>query len=549
MKRRTLLLGTTAGAVLVGCQTSLNDPTKSNGDGETQPSSDTDAGERVNDEIFSDERVHKAIAHAIDMNSVIASLYKGKAKIANTLIPDGPHKPTSGLAAYDYDPARAKQLLSDAGWDPNRVVDLVYYYGDQVTIDFMSAVQEFLSQVGMKVEPRKLEGDLASQLWVAPADPVNGPSAVKWDLAYAAVGALAPHDYYNRLLPDYSGNSFWPDHPEFTKLIEATSATADPEKQAEAFQEVAKWDNEHLPAVPLYYQPVFVLVKDTLDRKGAEFGNEQFFYDWKIKDWDLTPDSAGKKILRTNGGPVEFFEHPFFNPAYLMSQKILWDRLLVASGDLVPKEGQLAESYEVSEDGLTITLKLREGLKWHDGKPLTPEDVKFTFEFAGKVAALHNVFADTIKRIESIDIDGQVIAFKFSEVSANALVTFCQLPPLPKHLLEKTDPLQVQQDPYFQKPVGSGPFRLSDVRMGDYAVAEAWDEYWAGRPTIDAVRMYPSGESDPNLVKNVQAGAVDYAYTKSVDDAAAVESIDGIHVESVDVYYTRMFWVNGFPRA
>lgn len=545
MKRRTLIGTALVLPLVAACQSKLGDE---NGGSDTGGTS-TESPAPRNSEALSDERVRKAIAHAIDMNGIIASLYKGKAKPANALMPAGPNKPDTGLVDYPYNPERAKALLKEAGWDNNRELDLVYYYGDQVTVDFLAAVQQFLAQVGIKVKPRKLEGDLASQLWVAPKDPVKGPSAVKWDLAYAAVGALSPYDYYNRLVGGYSGNSYWPDNPEFTKLIQATAASPDPKVQSEAFQKVVKWDNAHLPAVPLYYQPVFAVQSDKLDRKGAEYGNEQYNYDWQINKWDLPAGADGKKVLRSNGGPVQFFEHPFFNPGYLMSQRILWDHLIVAAGDMTPKAGQLAESYELAPDGKKLTFKLRNNIKWHDGAPITGEDVKFTFEFARKVGSLHSTFASTLKKMSDIKVDGNTIEFTFSELDPGVLTTFSQLPPLPKKHLEGADPLRVQQAPYFQNPVGSGPFRLSEVKMGNYAVAQAWDGYWGGKPVIDEIRLYPSGESDSNLVKNVQAGQVDYAYTKSVDDAAAVEKVAGMQVHSVDVYYTRMFWVNSFPRG
>ena len=74
-----------------------------------------------------------------------------------------------------------------------------------------------------------------------------------------------------------------------------------------------------------------------------------------------------------NGGPVEFFEGPFVNPAtstmpYL---KLLFDRLIIADEKLNPKKGQLASEYSVSKDGLTIEFVLRDGIKWHDGVPMT----------------------------------------------------------------------------------------------------------------------------------------------------------------------------------
>ena len=499
-------------------------------------------------EVLADPRVRQAMAYAIDMKSVTESLFQGAAKPANTLMPDGPFKPTNGLEAYAYDPEKAKQLLAEAGWDSSRELDLVYYYGDQATVDFMAAVQQYLDMVGMKVKPRKLEGDLASQLWVKPDDPVAGPSGVKWDLAYAAIAALAPQEYYNRFLPTYSGNSYWPDNPEYTALIEETSASADPEVQAKAFHETVNWESKNLPGIPLYYQPVFIAYSDKLDRKGAAFGNDQYNYDWAIHTWDIPAGSDGKKTLRTNGGPVEFFDMPFFNPGVMLSQKIMWDHLIVADENLVPKAGQLAENYEISDDGLTITFTMRDGITWHDGEPITAEDVKFTFEFAKKVPTVHTVFAGTLEKISDIAVSGKQVVFTFSELDSMALTTFSQLPPLPQKHLASSDPLTFQQDPYFQNPIGSGPFKAVDIKMGDYALYEAFEGYWQGRPVIDQVRQYPSGESDPNLVKNVQAGTVDYAYSKSIDDVLAIAQVPGMKTESVDVFYTRLFFVNSFPK-
>lgn len=62
--------------------------------------------------------------------------------------------------------------------------------------------------------------------------------------------------------------------------------------------------------------------------------------------------------------------------------------------------------------------------------------------------------------ISGIEIDGRKITFKFATVDPNALLTFSQWPPLPKHLLEDTDPVQAQRAAYWQAPVGSGPSRL-----------------------------------------------------------------------------------------
>jgi peptide/nickel transport system substrate-binding protein len=510
---------------------------------------------------LADPRVRQAIAYAIDMEALIDSLMEGRASVANSLTPDGEWK-VDGLNPYEYNPEKAKQLLKEAGWDPNTVLDVVYYYGDQETVDLMAAIQVYLDQVGIKMNARKLEGDLAAQLWMPPADPVNGPSAVDWDLAYGAVAALAMHEYYNRFMGGAASNSHTPTDPVLDELIKATNV-ADIEAQKQAFFELQKYENETLFNIPLYHQQQFVVESNRLDRKGAPIGNQQFFSDWRIIDWDVQPDAKGNYTLYSSGGPIEFFETVFTNPALYMTQKFLFDRLVVADENLTPYKGQLASEYSVSEDGLTIEFVLRDGITWHDGTPITAEDVKFTVEYSARVPQLNAVAAATYSSLEGYDafmngeadgisgivIDGNKITFNFATVDPNALLTFSQWPPLPKHLLKDTDPVQAQRAAYWQAPVGSGPFKIEEVQMNSYSTYVRWEGYWdEGTGNIERVQLYPSGESDPSFVINAQSGLIDFGFTKNVAESIAVEKMDHMTVHPINIRYTRLFYPNKFPR-
>ncbi|MEG2481097.1 MAG: ABC transporter substrate-binding protein [Clostridia bacterium] len=517
--------------------------------------------EPTNENALSDPRVRQAMAYAIDMQAIIDGLMAGKASVASVMAPDGAWKP-EGLNNYDYNPDKARELLKEANWDANRVLDCVYYYGDQMTVDLLTAVQAYFADVGIQMTMRKLEGDLASQLWVAPEDSVNGPSAVEWDLAYAAVAALSMGDYYDRYQGGYSSNSHTPKDEKLDSLIAATNATSDVEKQMAAYHELEKYENENEINLPLYHQPVFIVQSDRLDRGTAPYGNDQYMYDWDLVNWDIKPDADGKKILRANGGPAEFFETPFFNPGFIMSQKLLFDRLLVADENLSPKAGALASEYALSDDGLSFTVTLRDGIKWHDGEDITVDDIIGTVELATKVntnpvilttfKALegYDAYADgTAEHISGITVDGKTITFKFAKINPNILLTFTQFAPLPMKYLKDVDPALIQQSDFWQKPVGSGAYKLSDVKMGEYAVFVPFESYYGGVGKIEEIRLYPSGESDPNLVKNAAAGELDYAYTKSVEDVIALEAMENMKVNAVDVRYTRLLYINKFPHA
>ena len=234
---------------------------------------------------LADERVRQAIAYALDMKSILDGVFEGAALPANSLTPDGADK-VDGLNNYEYNPEKAKELLKEANWDPNTELDVVYYYTDQMTQDLMAIIQQYLAEVGIKMNARLVEGDLATILWKAPEDPVNGPSAVDWDMCYAANAALSLHEYYDRYQTGYSINSHTPSDPKLDELIAATNSSVDAEVQRKAFFELQKYENETLFELPLYYQPIFLLQSDKIV-KGAKLGNPQFNYNWDIQNWEI----------------------------------------------------------------------------------------------------------------------------------------------------------------------------------------------------------------------------------------------------------------------
>jgi peptide/nickel transport system substrate-binding protein len=495
------------------------------------------------------------------MDSIIEGVLNGDVVQANALTPNNSWKAT-GLVTYDYNPELSRQLLKEAGWDSSYVLDIVYYYGDQTTFNLMAAIQSYLGEVGIKCSPRKLEGDLSKQLWVPPEDPINGPSAVKWDIAYGAIAAVSQYEYYNRFRTGASSNSHTPGNSTLDSLLDAANATNSPEKQMAIFADVQRFENTFLPILSLYYQQVFIVESLKLDRKGAGYGNEQYNYDWKIQTWDIAPQSDGKKVMKANGGPKEFFEHPYLNPGQFTSTKLLFDHLIVADGSLATFRPQMAKSFKLSEDGLQFECELNSNLKWHDGSAITPEDVKFTFELIAKLPTSNVIFSSMIKKISGyqawvdgkadglsgIEVNGNKITINFDSLFPNTLVSLSQFAILPKAYLKNVDPLLLQQSSYWQKPIGSGPYKIADVSMNNYAVFVPFEAYHEGVGIIDEIRTYPSGESDPNLVMNAAGGNLDYAYTKSLDDVESLRNYATIKVIPYDMNYTRLFYFNKFPK-
>lgn len=496
--------------------------------------------ERANQ--LSDERVRQAIAYAIDMDTIVDTIYEGKAIAADSMIPNGGFK-AEGLERYTYDPDKARALLADAGWDDSQVLDVVYYYGDQATADLMVAMQAYLGDVGIEMTYRKLEGDVGGQLNALPADG-SDTSGVTWDIAYGAKAALALQEYYNGY--ETGKSSYTPGTAERDALISAINGTADVAAQQEAFKEFERYENTALSDIALYYQQLFIYESTRMSRNGGQYGNDQFNYDWNIVNWTVEPDSNGDEVLYTNGAPSQFFQHPWLNPGLYVFSKIGLDHLLTADGSLAASGGQLAESYSVSADGMSVTFDLKDGLTWHDGQPLTAEDVVWSINAAGDLADLNPVFSKTFGSISDIVVEGDNITVNFATLDPNMLLTFSQFAPLPKHLLEGVNMLEFQQNSFWQNPVGSGPYKIAEIQMNDFVRFVPFEGYHGGVANIDEIVAFPSGENDGNVIKNAAAGRLDFGFTKSVGDVQALEAMDHMNVVPADIPYTRSLRINKF---
>ena len=505
---------------------------------------------------LSDVRVRQAIAYAIDMDTIAETLLEGKAIAADSMIPNGAFK-ADGLNAYKYDPDKARALLKEADWDKSQVLDVVYYYGDQLTADLMVAMQAYLGDVGIEMTYRKLEGDVGEQLNVLPAEN-SDTSAVKWDIAYGAKAALALQEYYNGY--QSNKNSYTPANPKLDELIAGINASVDANDQIAAFAEFEKYENEMLSDIPLYYQQLFIYESNRINRNGGLYGNAQFNYDWGIVDWTVEPDADGKKVVYTNTAPSQFFQHPLLNPGLYIYSKVVFDRLLAVNESLVPTGGQMAESYEVGDDGMSVTFKLKDGLTWHDGKPLTADDVAFTMGITAKVPAISAVIFNTLSSIEGaeafidgsaesmsgVKVDGNSISITFAKLDPNFLLSFGQMAILPKHLLADANPLEFQQDAFWQNPIGSGPFKIAEVKMNDFVRFVPFENYHGGVAKIDEIVAFPSGDNDVNVLKNAGAKRLDYGFTKSVADVKGLEDMEHMRVIAADIPYTRSLRVNKF---
>lgn len=169
-------------------------------------------------------------------------------------------------------------------------------------------------------------------------------------------------------------------------------------------------------------------------------------------------------------------------------------------------EPDLATSYDVEDQGMTYRFKLRPGLRWQDGRPLTSRDVLFTYETYVDPRT-QTAFLAGFDKVASVETPDETTAvFRMKEQFAPFLLDVGANPILPQHLLAGSQDLR--RDPFNRAPVGAGPFKLTAWETGSQIVLEANDHYWRGRPRLDRLvfRIVPDATSQVN---QLQSGELD----------------------------------------
>ena len=196
-----------------------------------------------------------------------------------------------------------------------------------------------------------------------------------------------------------------------------------------------------------------------------------------------------------------------------------WD----ADGQLMPVLAAEIPSIEnggVSRDAKSVTWKLKPGVKWHDGKPFTADDVLFNWQYGSDPTA-STITIGSYKDVQVEKIDNLTVRVKFDKPTpywADAFVGTAGML-IPKHLFEKYTGAKSREAPTSLKPVGTGPYRYVDFRPGDILKAERNPNYHvAGRPYFDTLEIKGGGDAVSAARAVLQTGEYDYAWNTLVED-------------------------------
>ncbi|MDR3230298.1 MAG: ABC transporter substrate-binding protein, partial [Synergistaceae bacterium] len=186
----------------------------------------------------------------------------------------------------------------------------------------------------------------------------------------------------------------------------------------------------------------------------------------------------------------------------------IFDGLVYYDRDLTPKPA-LAESWDVSADGLNITFHLRKDVTWHDGKPFSAADVKWSLENVWKTIHPRNkTLFESVEKVDTPDAYTVVLTLSTPSLPVLSVINGVGSIILPRHLYEGTD---ILNNPYNNAPVGTGAFIFREWSRGEYIVLEKNPNYWdKGKPYLDKIifRIIPDASS---RAAALEKGEVQYA--------------------------------------
>lgn len=196
-----------------------------------------------------------------------------------------------------------------------------------------------------------------------------------------------------------------------------------------------------------------------------------------------------------------------------------WDR----SGNLRAKLAANIPSREngqLAADGRSVVWKVKQGVTWHDGKPLTADDVVFTWEYSSNPATA-TVSSGSYKDVAVEKVDPYTVRVKFQKPTPFWADTFVGWAGciIPKHLFGDYTGAKSRDAPTNLKPVGTGPYLFKEFKPGDLITGEINPNYHEpNRPYFDAIELKGGGDAVSAARAVLQTGEYHFAWNLQVED-------------------------------
>ena len=483
---------------------------------------------------FWTKELKEAIAAAIDREAIVDRVFEGRNIPAYSMVPTSyPYATEPFLEKYGTrDLDMAKQLLTESGYSEENplVLDLWYppeHYGT-TTADVMQVIKEQLEETGMIVI------NLDSQNWAEYVD-----SFVAGELPFFMLGWFPDFVDPDNWLTPFASCLQSPDNgvnycnEQMDALLSGAAESTDPAVREDLYAQIGELYADEVPTLPLFWEPEFITYRDGVE--GVAIGGS-FEFNYNVLSFtDAATPAAGDADTIIIGTTDEVNSLDADDAYATHDWEIIKNTgkalLAYAPGttELVP--GAAADFPVISDDGMTYTFTLKEGLTFADGTPLTAEDYVYSWDrlnaLEGQVSGLVQVYVDSVEAPDDLTV---VYHLKSAIGFFDALAATGPFVPV--------NPSTFTMDEIVAYPEtldGIGPYRMVSFVPGEQMVLEANPNY-TGDDVAIIKNVIVKYYADPTTLGNaVEMGEIDIAWrTLGPVESERLSSIDGLTVMKID---------------
>jgi peptide/nickel transport system substrate-binding protein len=505
----------------------------------------------------SDVNFRRALAHLVNKEKLVSEVVKGFGKVMDSVLTDvwgvfyNPNVPK-----YEYNPAKAAEILDKAGFvkgpdgwriDPKtgKKLDPIVFY---VRVDHIprKTAGEWLAaemqKIGIPVDLHVVERKVCYQKvmveydyhlytggWSLGRDPDH-----LYDLYHSSMDVY-PEPWAN----NYPGFR----NAEFDKAAEKV-------KWGETFEEVKEgaWEAQRIfmdqvAAIPLYQSAAVIGAsakwEGWVNMKGNGVGTGAgawwSLFNAHLKDMPFGGTLRfGFKSEPEDLNPIRgmwvwdwyVLQEIYEGVPYAVDPYTLEDIPWTATWKTEPWE------YAPGKKGMKIIYKLAENMTFHDGKPVTAEDVKFTYEFFMKYQPPR--YLPVIEKLVKVEAPDKYTVVLYCNVSSYLLLHTISTIILPKHIWEKVGEKWTTYDCVAEGTlIGSGPFQFVEYKPGEYVLLKAFKDYFRRHPDkkISAKAVSIPSTIAAGQKPSVTIQALDYSGKPITGDARVTLSVAGQTIE------------------